>query len=410
MVDHEPNVPGDPEVVRTLGLDAKGKRKPVIRAVLTLLGLVVVAALIVMWMQARARAQAPSYQTAAITRGEVTVTVTATGTIQGLNTVEVGAEVSGRIAKVFVDFNDRVEAGQLLAEIDPEQFIAAVEEAKARIVAADANIKQARATLAEAKAQATRAKTQLEKGLISQRDFETAEAAAIRAEANLASAQADATLARAALKSAEYRLERTKIVAPISGIVLSRLIEPGQTVNAGFQTPVLFKLTEDLSRMSLHVYVDEADVGRVKEGQEASFTVDAYPGRKFASKVLSLRNEPKTEQNVVSYEAVLAVDNGELLLRPGMTATASIMADTRKDVLLVPNAALRFVPPQQPGQGGLPGAPSFDANAGKRLWVLRNGRPTAIEVEVGPTDGLVTEVSGDIAEGMEVLTDIVEKR
>src|SRR5690606_13038620 len=199
--------------------------------------------------------------------------------IRGLNTVEIGAEVSGRIAKVFVDFNDRVEAGQLLAEIDPEQLIAAVEEAKARIVAADANIKQARATLAEAKAQATRAKTQLEKGLLSQREFETAEAAAIRAAANLASAQADATLARAALKSAEYRLERTKIVAPISGIVLSRLIEPGQTVNAGFQTPVLFELTEDLSRMSLHGYVDEADVGRVKEGQEASYTVEAYPGR-----------------------------------------------------------------------------------------------------------------------------------
>lgn len=409
MVDHEPNVPGDPEVVRTLGLDAKSKRKPFIRAALTLLILVVVAALIVMWMQARARAQVPSYQTAAVTRGDLSVTVTATGTIQGLNTVEVGAEVSGRIAKVYVDYNDRVEAGQLLAEIDPDQFIAAVEEAKARVVAADAHIRQARATLVEAKAQAERARTQVEKGLISQRDFETAEAAAIRAEANLSSAQADATLARAALKSAEYRLERTKIVAPISGIVLSRLIEPGQTVNAGFQTPVLFKLTEDLSRMSLHVYVDEADVGRVKEGQEATFTVDAYPGRKFASKVLSLRNEPRTEQNVVSYEAVLAVDNTELLLRPGMTATASIMADTRKDVLLVPNAALRFVPMQKGPPGGPPGASALNGNAGKRLWVLRDGKPAAIDVEVGATDGLVTEVSGEVTEGMEVLTDIAEK-
>jgi len=207
------------------------------------------------------------------------------------------------------------------------------------------------------------------------------------------------------LKSAEYRLERTKIVAPISGIVLSRLIEPGQTVNAGFQTPVLFKLTENLSRMSLHVYVDEADVGRVKEGQEATFTVDAYPGRDFASKVLSLRNEPRTEQNVVSYEAVLAVDNSELLLRPGMTATATIMADTRKDVLLAPNAALRFVPPQPP----VPGRNQASDAPGKRLWVLREGRPEAIDVEIGPTDGLMTEVSGDIAEGTEVLTDIVEK-
>lgn len=405
----KPNVQGDAEVVRTLGLDAESKRKPWVRAVLTLLVFVAIAALIVMWMQARKRARAPVFQTAAITRGDLNVTVTATGTIQGLNTVEVGAEVSGRVAKVLVDFNDRVEEGQLLAEIDPEQFRAAVEEAKARVVASEANIRQARATLAETKAQAERARSQIEKGLISQRDLEVAESAAIRAEASLSSAQADATLARAALKSAEFRLERTKIIAPIAGIVLSRLIEPGQTVTAGFQTPILFKLTENLSRMSLHVYVDEADVGRVKEGQEATFTVDAYPGRDFASKVLSLRNEPRTEQNVVSYEAVLAVDNSELLLRPGMTATASIMADTRKDVLLAPNAALRFVPPQQLGPPGPPGASPADSNAGKRLWVLREGRPAALEVEIGATDGLVTEVSGEIEEGTEVLTDIVEK-
>jgi len=408
MLEQDRNVQGDPDVVRTLGLDANSKRKSWIRAAVTLLVLVIVSALIVMWMQARKRANAPAFQTAAITRGDLEVKVTATGTIQGLNTVEVGAEVSGRVAKVFVDFNDRVEEGQLLAEIDPDQARAAVEEAKARVMAAEANIRQARATVAETKAQAERAKSQVEKGLISQRDFETAEAAAIRAEANLASAQADATLSRAALKSAEYRLERTKIVAPIAGIVLSRLIEPGQTVNAGFQTPVLFKLTEDLSRMSLHVYVDEADVGRVKEGQEATFTVDAYPGRQFESKVLSLRNEPRTEQNVVSYEAVLAVNNNELLLRPGMTATASIMADARRGVLLAPNAALRFVPPQS-GPPGPPGAPQADSSAGKRLWVLREGRPAAIEVEVGPTDGLMTEVSGEIAEGTEVLTDIAEK-
>lgn len=401
----KPNVQGDPDVVRTLGLDAQSKRKPWVRAALTLLVFVVISALLVMWMHARKQARAPIFETSAIRRGDLNVTVTATGTIQGLNTVEVGAEVSGRIAKVLVDFNDRVEAGQLLAEIDPEQFRAAVEEAKARVVSAEANIRQARATFAEAKAQADRAKTQIEKGLISQRDLEVAEAAAIRAEANLSSAQADATLARAALKSAEFRLERTKIIAPIAGIVLSRLIEPGQTVTAGFQTPVLFKLTENLSRMSLHVYVDEADVGRVKEGQEATFTVDAYPGRDFASKVLSLRNEPRTEQNVVSYEAVLAVDNSELLLRPGMTATATIMADTRKDVLLAPNAALRFVPPQPP----VPGRNQASDAPGKRLWVLREGRPEAIDVEIGPTDGLMTEVSGDIAEGTEVLTDIVEK-
>lgn len=410
MLEHEPpTVQGDPEVVRTLGLHDKGRRKPWLR------GLVAVAIIGAIgfggfrWMQARKLANMPVFETATVSRGDLQVKVTATGTIQGLNTVEVGAEVSGRITKVYVDFNDRVEQGQLLAEIDPEQLHAAVEEANARVAASEANIRQARATLAEAKAQAQRAKAQVERGLIAQRDLEVAEAAAIRADASLSSALADATLSRANLKSAKWRLERSKIIAPIAGIVLSRLIEPGQTVTAGFQTPVLFKLTEDLSRMSLHVYVDEADVGRVKEGQEASFTVDAYPDRQFSSKVLSLRNEPHQEQNVVSYEGVLAVDNTELLLRPGMTATATIIVDERKDAKLVPNAALRFTPPAPkgpPARGGQGNTPSKDEH---HVWVLEDGKPKSLPVTIGATDGLQTELKGDLPDGTEVLTDVVEK-
>lgn len=398
---------GDADVVRTLGIDKKSKRKPWIRGLVALLVIAGLGFGGSKWMRARALANAPAFQTAPVTRSDLHVTVTATGTIQGLNTVEVGAEVSGRITKVYVDWNDRVEPGQLLAEIDPEQLLAAVEESNARVLASEASIRQARATLAETRAQAERAKAQVERGLVSQREVEVAEAAAIRAEASLSTAQAEATLARAALKSAKWRLDRTKIVAPIAGIVLSRLVEPGQTVTAGFQTPLLFKLTEDLTRMSLHVYVDEADVGRVKQGQEASFTVDAYPGRKFSSKVLSLRNEPRTDQNVVSYEAVLAVDNSELLLRPGMTATSTIIAETRANALVVPNAALRFTPPAPKGPPSK-GA-ELPAADGKHVFILQNGKPQAVAVQPGPTDGLQTEITGDLAEGTEVLTDVVEK-
>jgi HlyD family secretion protein len=365
----------------------------------------------VRYMQARKRASVSTFLSAPVERGALRVTVSATGKIQGLNTVEVGAEVSGRVTRVHVDFNDHVEPGQLLAEIDPEQLKASIEEANARVASSGASIRQARATLAEAQANAARAEAQAQHGLMSQRDLEAARATAARAEAMVQSALADATVTRAALKSARWKLDRTKIVAPISGIVLSRLIEPGQTVTAGFQTPILFKLTEDLTRMSLHVYVDEADVGRVKEAQEATFAVDAYPERVFPSKVLSLRNEPRVDQSVVSYEAVLAVDNSELLLRPGMTATATIVTELRSDVLLVPNAALRFTPPLPTTERqGKPVAP-LQANAGKQVWVLAGTppSPSAVSVKVGPSDGIKTEIMSELAQGAEVLTDIVEK-
>jgi HlyD family secretion protein len=185
--------------------------------------------------------------------------------------------------------------------------------------------------------------------------------------------------------------------------VLSRLIEPGQTVTAGFTTPVLFKLAEDLKHLSLHVYIDEADIGRAREGQSASFTVDAYPDKVFPSKLLSLRNEPKADQNVVSYEAVLAVDNTELLLRPGMTATATVVAEVHRNVLAMPNAALRFTPPEQ--------APEVErvAEGERRVWVLEGKVPTARSVKPGASDGQFTEVlSGVWKEGDEVVVDVVE--
>ena len=285
------------------------------------------------------------YETARATRADVRVTVTATGTLEAITTVEVGAEVTGRLLTVLVDANDTVKKGQLLAEIDPEQLRAAADEARAQVGSAEAAIRQAKATRVESEKAAIRAREQAKQGLMAEKDLEAAEAAAERAEASLASSVASATRSPATLIQALSRLDKTKIISPIDGIVLSRHVEPGQTVTAGFSTPLLFKLAQDLTQMRLNVDVDEADMGRVREGQDASFTVDAYPDRTFSSKVTSLRNEPKTSQNVVTYQGVLSVDNQQRLLRPGMTCTATILADMRKDVLVVPNAALRFAPP-----------------------------------------------------------------
>jgi HlyD family secretion protein len=243
---------------------------------------------------------------------------------------------------------------------------------------------------------------------VSAKDLEAARASAARAKAVLASASADAIVTRATLKSARSRLDKTKIVSPIRGVVLSRLIEPGQTMTAGFQTPVLFKLADDLRRMNLHVYIDEADVGRVREKLGATFTVDAYPGRTFPARLESLRNEPKKDQNVVTYEAVLSVGNDELLLRPGMTATAIITAEKLADVVLVPNAALRFSPPPEPSGFGSRETPQ--QNEGSRVWVLDGAKPRAVPVQVGASDGRLTQlVSGELEPGTQVLVDVVEK-
>lgn len=400
---------GDPDVLRTIGAGKKPGRWRWAKALLVLLMLLAVGGAGLRWARARKQAAAaPQFQDAEVVRGDLQVTVTATGTIQGLNTVDVGAEVSGRVTKVYVDFNDRVEEGQLLAEIDPEQLVAAVDEASARVAAASASIQQAQATLEETRLTLAQAEAQAREGLISQRDLNTARAAAARAQAALAGATADATLSRASLKSARARLGKSRVVSPVRGVVLSRQVEPGQTVTAGFQTPLLFKVAEDLTKMRLHVYVDEADVGRVREGQEASFTVDAFPGRTFPSKLLSLRNEPRTEQNVVSYEALLAVDNQELLLRPGMTATATITTEARKGVVLVPNAALRFSPPAPP-RGFGPPQPADTGAEGPRVWTLEGQKPVAVPVTPGPTDGRMTEiVSGALQPGARVLTDVAE--
>jgi HlyD family secretion protein len=357
---------------------------------------------------ARAAYRGPVYETAEAKRGDVSVTVGATGTLQPLTTVEVGAEVTGRVLRVLVDANDIVKTRQILAQIDPEELHAAADQAAAQVAVTEAAIHQARATVAETSLSLERSRRLQEKGFASREDVDTAIAANSRACANLASTSASATLAKAALKSAESRVEKATIRSPIDGIVLSRLVEPGQTVTAGFQTPLLFKLAQDLTRMRLNVDIDEADVGRVRDGLQAVFTVEAYPGRKFPGHILSLHNEPKTSQNVITYQAVLSVDNSGQLLRPGMTCAVTIISETKHDVLLVPNAALRFTPPSMKANPNDKKA-GVEGRRSQQVWVLNDHTPVAVEVQAGVSDGTITEIIGDdLKPGTPMLIDVKE--
>jgi len=392
-----------------------GRKRKVLAGALAALVVGAVAAALLAGRGAPPRA----WRTAEVSRGDLEVTITATGEVRGVNTVEVGAEVSGRIVELLVDHNSLVEEGQLLARIDPEKPAAAVKEAEARVAAARASLLQQQATRTEAEANLKRAEAQDREGLIARQDLDTARATAQRARAAVASARAQLQLEEANLASARTTLARTEIRSPIKGMILSRLVEHGQTVTAGFQTPVLFKVTADLRKMRVHAEVDESDVGRVRAGQKARFTVDAWPDRSFEAVVEAVRNEPIESETVVAYETLLTVDNEEGLLRPGMTATVTIVVDAREDVLLVPNAALRFQPPTAsgfrgppvPGLGGPPpGAASRpQVPQGPAVWVDGPGGPTPVPVRVRATDGRRSEIEAEGLEpGSKVIVGVAE--
>jgi len=368
----------------------------------------------------RARAPKPTtFVTAPLTKGELVQTVTAVGTLAPVDAVDLGAEVTGRLVRVLVDVNDHVEAGQVMAEIDPEQLEARVRQSQAQLQSANASQVSARVSLKEAQVKAERTAELFAQNLVTGDENDTARAALDRAQANLSVATAQTIVAGADLSSARSQLARAVIRAPIAGIVLSRAIEPGQTVTAGFQTPVLFTLARDLSKLELSVEVDEADIAKVQEGQTASFVVDAYPGRTFASRVLKLHNLPKAGITVVTYTALLAVDNEDRSLRPGMTATAAVVTDRLSDVWLVDNAALRFEPPRPAaarrgflpipgfGAGGPPGGgraggaargaagpPGAGAESGDRIFLAdAAGVPRRLPVQVLATDGTRSAVA-----------------
>jgi HlyD family secretion protein len=427
----ETRIAQSPDVETILGPDLSGEaRKKKRRYLWTALASTVIVVLAAGIWAITARPDGRNFKTQEVRLGDLVVTVTATGNLQPTNQVEVGVEVSGTIATAEVDYNDRVKRDQVLARLDPTKFKAQVVRSRAALQSAKARILQAQATVEESRAQLGRLTRlrEVSKGTDpSQHDIDAAEAALKRALADRASANADVAEAKATLESNEIDLGKTVIRSPVDGVVLVRSVEPGQTVAASLQTPVLFVLAEDLTSMELHVSVDEADVGRVRAGQMATFTVDAYPDRTFSAEIVEVHYGAQEVDGVITYEAVLNVDNADLSLRPGMTATASILAQELKDAVLIPNVALRFSPPlrdeAEPNVGLVarllprpPRGPSKNRQhqgaetKQQRVWILRNGEPVAVPVTVGATDGMMTElVRGDVEPGMPLIVEVSAK-
>jgi HlyD family secretion protein len=375
------------------------------------------------------------FRTEPVVRGNLVVTVSATGNLQPTNQVDIGSEISGTVEAVLVDDNDRVKKGQVLARLDLSRLNDQVARSSSNLAASHARVEQMVATVDEATAQLERLRQvrSLSGGKVpSQAEMAAAEAALARARAVAragavgARGPAAVSEASAALRSDRTNVGKATIKSPIDGVVLSRKVEPGQTVAASLQAPVLFTLAENLAQMELRVDVDEADVGRVAQGQQATFTVDAYSGRLYPAQVKRVGFGSQVKDGVVSYPTVLVVDNDDLSLRPGMTATAEIVTASRENVLLVPNMALRFTPPAAPdaakAQGGglvsklLPRRPRMGGQRGgvakaqrgpeQNIYVLGDGEPVRVPITVGATDGRMTEVvKGDLAEGAPVVVE-----
>lgn len=388
--------PATGQIEETLGID-KGsrmtRRKKAIFSLL-LVGIVIIA----IWgWRSYQSPNVPNYITDKVSRGDLTLIVSATGDLQAVNTVEVGSEISGLIKSVYVDYNDHVKRGQLLAKLDTDRLEAEVAQSRASLQAAQASLTQAQASLEEQRTKTTRAEELARQNLISPQELESANAALARARATVESAQAQIVVNRAALDMAETTLRKASIVSPIDGVVLVSNIKSGQAVAASFQTPVLFKLAEDLTNMELHVDVDEADISQVKEGQHATFTVDAYPDTTFPAMITKVYYAPQTVADVVTYEAILSVDNSSMLLRPGMTATTDIVTKELDNVLLIPNSALRFTPP---------GEKRTDQN-GPTVWISKNDQPVALPVKTGLANDEHTQVLSDnLQPGQEVIINI----
>ncbi len=410
------------DLAAILANDAGSRRMT--RLALWVLVAIAIGGAVFMWQRAAqtaAAATATRFVAEPVTRARLDVKVSATGNLQPTNTVEVGSELSGLVDAVFVDDNQKVKRGQELARLDTVRLRDQITRSQAALTAAEAREAQSAATVKEATAnlQRLREVSRLSGGKVpSQAELETAEATLARAEAERASAAASVTEARATLSSEQTNLAKASIRSPINGVVLKRAVEPGQTVAASLQVATLFTIAEDLSQMELEVDVDEADVGRVAEGQSATFTVDAYPGRTYAASVTRVAYGATTTTDVVSYATVLVVDNNDLSLRPGMTASAEIATISVENALLVPNAALRFTPPATSGpQRGfsiMPRPPdaarpteATSTDGTRTVWVLRDGQAVGVAVTAGQSDGRLTEItSGALAEGDQVITEL----
>ncbi len=385
---------------------------------------------VVLFMVNRGNEQKISYETQAVTRGDLAVTVSATGTLAPSKEVEVGIEVSGTIRSVEADYNDRVTVGQVLARLDTTRLEAQALQSQSALESARAKLQQVRATVQEANVQLAKYQHvyELSGGKApSQYDMDAAKATLARAYADEAAAKAAVNQAQGTLNVNRTDLTKAVVKSPINGVVLKRSVEPGQTVASAFQAPVLFKLAEDLTKMELQVDVDEADVGLVQAGQAAQFTVDAYADRTFPAEITQVRFGSETVDGVVTYKTVLKVDNSALSLRPGMTATAIITVEQKNNVLVIPNSVLRFTPPVIPQKASSDGTvlgtlfprpprttPDKESKAltGKKqkVWTLRDGELSPVTITKGASNGIVTEiVAGDVKVGTELVSGQANK-
>ncbi len=376
------------------------------------------------------------YTTEAIKRKRVIGRVTASGTLQAKVTVQVGAQVSGRIMKIMADFNSTVKKGELIAELDPLLFLAALKQAQANFASAKADVAKAQAQLRDAELVLQRTRALAEQSLATAADLQTAETTVAIARAAIDSTKAEVMQATASLNQANVNLSYTRIYSPIDGTVISRAVDVGQTVASSLAAPILFTIAEDLRTMQVYTNISEGDVGRLETGMPTSFTVDAFPGQRFKGKVGQIRNAAQIVQNVVTYNAVIDAENPNLKLRPGMTATVNITYAERDDVPAISNAAVRFRPPteltstsgkpgpfgtvapassaergpgrsgQRPGAGGRAGGADTSSTQNRTVWLLKGGKPIAAAVKLGLSDGTVTEITGgDIREGDLTITD-----
>ena len=352
-----------------------------------------------------------SFTTSEITRGDITQTVTATGELSALNVVDIGTQVSGRVEEIYVDFNSVVKEGQLIALIDPSVWELEVREAEANLAVSQASLQSALASLNDAEKNFTRNKELLNRKLIAKSDVDTSEADLSMKKASVQEARAQLERNKAQLERARTNLNYTKIISPISGVVIDRKVDAGQTVAANYQTPTLFKIAKDLTMMQIKAKIDEADIGQISEGQKVTFGVDAFPNDNFEGHVIQVRIAPENSDGVVTYTVIINVQNPELKLKPGMTANVSIITNSKNNILRIPTAALRFTPDED-----LINTISFDVNNRKKsihentVWIENNGKlKTGVDVITGISDNKNTElIKGNLSEGDKLIINAVK--
>lgn len=409
--------PGRPDIHAVLGTGARPGRARTWSLTLGVVAVLAVAGVAAVWSLGSG-GNTVRYVTEPVTRGTLVVLVTATGSVQPTKKVDVSSEITGMIRRVLVDYNSPVTVGQVLAEIDTDKLNATVDNSRAKLAAARARVAEALATILQTERELTRKRTLAQRSIASAHDLDVAQATYDRAVAALSSAQADVGAAEAELRLNETNLAKAVVRSPINGVILKRNVDPGQTVVATMQAPVMFSIAEDLRQMELQIDVDEADVGKVRPGQTATFSVDAFADRKFPATIKDVRFASETIQGVVTYKAILVIDNSEMLLRPGMTATAEIRSSEVANALLIPNAALRYRPATvrrdqrgflrrlMPGPPQRTTSPRDPTGPNRTVWIAGPDGPQTVPIVVGVSDGRRTEVrEGQLAEGQAVIID-----